>query len=360
MGVPIASAPYEQPTQQPVYGVPQPGFNVDGFSQPQPTPGQVQAPVYGQNYYPPQPQQATYVQQPASPMPEYNQFGGAPQYGGGQGIPQQGFGIFQQPIVQDMAVQYGQRLADQGKEIVSQNLEKYVPVSKLKYYFAVDNRYVLNKLKLLFFPFLHTDWSLKYDHDNPVQPRYDINAPDLYIPLMAYITYVVLAGLVLGMQDRFSPEQLGIQASGALAYTIFELVIYSIVMYVTNIPTTLKTLDLLALAGYKFAIIVFVLMSSILLQKTGYWVALLYCSFSLGFFLLRTLRAKVLAEPVQAATGYDPYGQGGQQNPQFSHQIARKRKLYFLFMVAGVQPLLSFWLTMHLIPSAKEAVVEAM
>jgi hypothetical protein len=42
------------------------------------------------------------------------------------------------------------------------------------------------------------DWSLKYDQDNPVQPRYDLNAPDLYIPTMAYITYVVLAGLVLG------------------------------------------------------------------------------------------------------------------------------------------------------------------
>lgn len=42
------------------------------------------------------------------------------------------------------------------------------------------------------------DWSLKYDQDNPVQPRFDVNAPDLYIPTMAYITYVVLAGLVLG------------------------------------------------------------------------------------------------------------------------------------------------------------------
>lgn len=42
------------------------------------------------------------------------------------------------------------------------------------------------------------DWSLKYDHENPVQPRFDLNAPDLYIPTMAYITYVVLAGLVLG------------------------------------------------------------------------------------------------------------------------------------------------------------------
>lgn len=265
------------------------------------------------------------------------------------------FGIFQQPIVQDMAMQYGQTLAAQGKELVNKNFEKYVPLTKLKYYFAVDNRYVLQKIKLLFFPFLHTDWSLKYDQDNPVQPRYDINAPDLYIPLMAYITYVVLAGLVLGMQDRFTPEQLGIQASSALAYSIFELVVYSITLYVTNIPTTLKSFDLLALAGYKFAIIVAVLVSSILLQKSGYWLALLYGSVSLGFFLLRTLKAKVLSEPVKTAATYDPYNQHSQQ-AQFSHQVARKRKLYFLFMVAGAQPLLSFWLTMHLIPSSSPSV----
>lgn len=39
---------------------------------------------------------------------------------------------------------------------------------------------------------------MKYDQDHPVQPRYEINAPDLYIPTMAYVTYVVLAGFVLG------------------------------------------------------------------------------------------------------------------------------------------------------------------
>lgn len=80
----------------------------------------------------------------------------------GPGAPPQLFnpnaplGMFQQPIVQDMAMQYGQRLADQGKQLVESNFEKYVPVTRLKYYFAVDNNYVLNKLRLLFFPFTHT------------------------------------------------------------------------------------------------------------------------------------------------------------------------------------------------------------
>lgn len=71
--------------------------------------------------------------------------------------PQQGqFAMFQQPIVQDMAMQYGQKLADQGKQLVESQFEKYVPVTRLKYYFAVDNKYVINKLRLLFFPFTHS------------------------------------------------------------------------------------------------------------------------------------------------------------------------------------------------------------
>lgn len=65
------------------------------------------------------------------------------------------FSVLQQPIVQDMAMQYGQRMMDQGKQIVETQIEKYVPVTRLKYYFAVDNNYVVRKLILLLFPFHH-------------------------------------------------------------------------------------------------------------------------------------------------------------------------------------------------------------
>lgn len=65
------------------------------------------------------------------------------------------FSMLQQPMVQDMALQYGQRLADQGKQLVETQFEKYVPVTRLKYYFAVDNNYVVRKLILLLFPFTH-------------------------------------------------------------------------------------------------------------------------------------------------------------------------------------------------------------
>ncbi|XP_055906071.1 protein YIF1B-B isoform X2 [Eupeodes corollae] len=294
----------------------------------------------------PQQQQQQFPSYPNIPPQQQQQQSGnlpnAPQ------LPPQQFAMFQQPIVQDMAMQYGQRLADQGKQMVETQFEKYVPVAKLKYYFAVDNNYVINKLRLLFFPFTHKDWSLKYDQDNPVQPRYDINAPDLYIPTMAFITYVVAAGLMLGMQNRFSPEQLGIQASSALAYSIFELVVYSITLYVVNIKTSLKTLDLLAFSGYKFVTIVACLLTSTFFYSFGYYLALIYSSLTLGFFLLRTLKTKVLLETSAGASdgpiNYDPYG-----NPQqLDYTGDRKRKLYFLFLIVGGQALLSFLLSKHL------------
>lgn len=40
---------------------------------------------------------------------------------------------------------------------------------------------------------------VRYDQDSPVQPRYDVNAPDLYLPAMGYVTYVLLAGFMLGL-----------------------------------------------------------------------------------------------------------------------------------------------------------------
>jgi len=89
-----------------------------------------------------------------------------------------------------------------------------------------------------------------------------------------------------GLQDRFSPEQLGIQASSALAYNIFELIIYTITLYVTNIQTTLRTLDLVAFSGYKYASIVAILCATILFSTTGYWIALIYCGSTLAFFLV--------------------------------------------------------------------------
>lgn len=113
---------------------------------------------------------------------------GAQRVPGGLGYPAASAspqGAFLADPVSNMAMAYGSSLAAQGKELVDKNvsglgwwelgwgvqagatgpglqvwalppqIDRFIPVTKLKYYFAVDTMYVGKKLGLLVFPYLH-------------------------------------------------------------------------------------------------------------------------------------------------------------------------------------------------------------
>ena len=93
---------------------------------------------------------------------------------------------------------------------------------------------------------------MRYNPEEPLQPRYEVNAPDLYIPVMAFVTYVLISGMSLGLQNRFSPEMLGIQASSVIIWAVMEVLAMWVTLYVLNIQTPLKVLDLFAFSSYKY------------------------------------------------------------------------------------------------------------
>ena len=68
-------------------------------------------------------------------------------------------------------------------------------VGQLRYYFEVNNAYELRK-PAAFFPWRHTECERQpRPEDGTFQPpKFDVNAPDLYVPLMAFTTYVLLVG----------------------------------------------------------------------------------------------------------------------------------------------------------------------
>uniref|UniRef100_A0AAF5PV38 Protein YIF1 n=3 Tax=Wuchereria bancrofti TaxID=6293 RepID=A0AAF5PV38_WUCBA len=223
------------------------------------------------------------------------------------------------------AKQIGGQFAVQQKE----KLTKYLSAFHLKYYFAVDNTYVGKKLGLMLFPFLHQDWTVKYDSsDSPLPPRLDVNAPDLYIPLMAYVTYILISGFVLGIQKRFTPEQLGIITTNALAYLIFENLIIIITRYIMNISESLTFWHSLAYSSYKFVGMNICLLVFILGGKSFYYWVLAYISFAIVFFLLRTVKTFLM----DVQNTYNEYG-------------GKKRKIYLMLFIAFTQPFLIWWLT---------------
>ncbi|KAE8585577.1 hypothetical protein XENTR_v10021365 [Xenopus tropicalis] len=248
------------------------------------------------------------------------------------GIPAQAF--LSEPM-SNFAMAYGSSLASQGKEMMDKNIDRIIPVSKIKYYFAVDTVYVGKKIGLLMFPYMHQDWEVRYQQDTPVAPRFDINAPDLYIPVMAFITYILVAGLALGTQSRFSPEILGMQASSALAWLIVEVLAILLSLYLVTVNTDLTTVDLVAFSGYKYVGMISGVISGLLFGKTGYYVVLSWCGISVVFFMIRTLRLKILSEA--AAEGVLVRGARNQL------------RMYLTMAIAAVQPIFMYWLTYHLV-----------
>ena len=131
--------------------------------------------------------------------------------------------FMQNPMMAGMATGMATQFLSQSGVEIPKNLDKYVSIGQLKYYFAVDTSYVAKKIGVLLFPFTRSDWAIKYNQDEPVQPKYDVNAPDLYIPAMAYATYVLLVGYILGLRNAFSPDSLATTASSALVWLILEI-----------------------------------------------------------------------------------------------------------------------------------------
>ncbi|XP_023321357.1 protein YIF1B-A [Eurytemora carolleeae] len=243
-----------------------------------------------------------------------------------------GTGMLQDPMVTNLAMSYGRDFVGKGQEEIKKNLDKYVSIGQLKYYFAVDNSYVSKKLGLILFPFTHKDWSIRYNHDEPVQPRFELNAADLYIPSMAFVTYILVVGYMLGVQERFSPEMLATTASGALTALFLEILIVYLCTTVMSITSTLAKWDFLAFSMYKYVGMIFSLFSGFLLSKLGYYSALLYSTLALAIFLFRTLHLRIEPE----VHGVESHG---------------KRKIWLIMLMVIWQPLVMWWLTYSLVPT---------
>lgn len=69
---------------------------------------------------------------------------------------------------------------------------------------------------------------------------------------MGFVTFVLLNGVVLGMQSRFSPEALGMAASSLLAWLAAEVLILWLCLYLLAVTSQLRWLDIISFCGYKY------------------------------------------------------------------------------------------------------------
>ncbi|KAK9478386.1 ER to Golgi transporter Yif1 [Lipomyces japonicus] len=270
-------------------------------------------------------------------------------------------------LFSDSTAQVGLHAVMAGQNYVEQNLGKYMfSVSSLKTYFDVSNSYVWRKLALVVFPWRHRPWTRQVrqaaasnstsNNSNSIggyltyyaPPRDDVNAPDMYIPVMAFVTYVLLSSIEAGIRGAFHPELLGYVASTAFAVVIFEIVGLKLTCYVLGITSgsgsaspssgePSQVLDLVAYSGYKF---IGVILTMLALTATGSGLikhsVFAYVVAANGLFLLRSLKYVIL--PASSSSSSASSSSGSR-----SHSVHRPRRIQFLFAYSFVCQAALMW-----------------
>jgi protein transport protein YIF1 len=220
---------------------------------------------------------------------------------------------------------------------------RYFTTAGLKYYFHVNNNYVKNKLKVLLCPLLHKKWKRDGQPDAQQQITYrppsdDVNAPDLYLPLMAIITYILLMGVLLGVYHNFTPEYLGLTASSAMVVIVLEILLIRVGFHVLGFPNPPSLLDLLAYCSYKFVGLPIALIVGIFAGSSALYLSVLVLAALNAIFMMRTMGG--VMKPI------------GQQIMQV--QQAGSKNTFLLLI--GVLQLISNYILIHnAIPSTPDS-----
>ncbi|ODV89090.1 hypothetical protein CANCADRAFT_148438 [Tortispora caseinolytica NRRL Y-17796] len=244
-----------------------------------------------------------------------------------------------------VGINMGRNAVAMGQEYVESSFGKYLSFKVLRQYFQVSNQYVAAKLGLVIFPWKNKVWSRQTASGSGIEspvatpgtpgpypavvhlpPRLDLNAPDMYIPLMGFTTYCLLASIIQGLQDSFNPEIFGFTASRALLIMLFEIGTLKLGCYLLQINSPSQWLDLIAYSGYKFVGIIAATVIGYPMRGTSPWISFfiyLYMFAANSFFLLRTLRYVVLPE----TEGYEQVSVTPRR---------RQKRIQFLFVYAVV------------------------
>lgn len=211
----------------------------------------------------------------------------------------------------------------------------------LRYYFDVSNAYVLRKLQILMLPYRHREWERQTNAVAgggyvPKPPCDDPNAPDLYLPLMSYVTYILVAGFYSGAEGQFTPDVLASTASGGLVLVLLEVFIIKLALYLTQAANTAApALDLAAISGYKFVGAVLVVLAKAFLGLMAGYVAIAIAGANVGTFMAKTLQ-QCLNDSTSAGGFERSFYNDGDRAER------KKKQNYGLLSVALFQPL-CFW-----------------
>ncbi|CAI8499140.1 unnamed protein product [Hanseniaspora opuntiae] len=190
------------------------------------------------------------------------------------------------------------------------NLTSDTTFGNLSQYFQVSNEYVLKKLKIILCPFLNKSWTTVTDvkNNNKVLPRDNVNAPDMYLPIMSLVTYILIWNFTKGLIGQYDPKYLYSKMSATLAMSLLDLMILKLGIYLIVPSSTASTngsiVDLICFVGYKYIPLNCNLMINQWVESSKVAFVLKgYLLFMFGIFLLRNVKFHVVVPGLQGGNG---------------------------------------------------------
>jgi len=183
-------------------------------------------------------------------------------------------------------------------------------MESVRRYFNVNHGYVLRKMAWQLAPLSNSkkktggeldsdkDWTSRVFEGLEVE----IEEPDMYIPTMGFVTYVLLCGLVCGLREKFNPEFLSATITFALVALILETTAVKAALFMAGAANA-PIVDVACLLAYKFFYLSLHIMCGLLMghggKPTGFifgLVALLLAA-SAGVALWQSLRRIARLQP---------------------------------------------------------------
>lgn len=286
-------------------------------------------PQFGQNLQHPQPQHGGFQQQPQQQFNNVNQQQHQQHPQGGNVYP-----TFINDQAASIATQFAKSQFETSNQYLQQNFGQFLGGNNdIKYYFQVSNSYVIQKIILVLFPYLNKNWNRISAQETGestqpggfAPPIYDVNAPDLYIPLMSFVTYILLWAIFQGLKGEFHPELFGLLASQTIGFAILDVSIFKTGLYLLSCSTQSSIWDLISFSGYKYVSIIVLLCWKHVIGNSyyAYYPLVLFLITNLAIFLMRSLKFLVL-----------PSSSSTTSNSVTSKQ--RKIRIQFLFVYSVI------------------------
>lgn len=233
---------------------------------------------------------------------------------------------------------YGDKFLGAGSAFVSSGYAKYFSSAETRAYFDVTESYAWNKLRLILCPFLHRgSWARVPEHGGPGTSAYaapadadgrvgrhprhrfrppssDINAPDLYLPLMGFWSYVLTASALQASRGTFTPESVATHASwGAMCWFFQCALVWAALrsLSTARVKVSAPWLDVAAYTGYAFVLVTVTLFVRLFfpdLSQTTRTMQTLWASVCSGVFIVKTMKRVIFSEAAQHARGFESVG----------------------------------------------------